>query len=199
VLLAIATLLLAAIAAGQAWILTTTDVSTRKAAEAAVKSATTAESALKAAHENFRMEQRPVIWLTNDLGTPRFLLNTQKAGNTGQVIWDFRYTNYGKYPALRVSFLHFMKIDNSIDPSYGSGGGSTGAPLPINKVDFATAISHVISLDEFNRLIATDDAIGISGAITYFDSYGEKYETTFCLLHLVVGAIEYCREGNYIK
>ena len=92
-----------------------------------------------------------------------------------------------------------MKIDNSIAPSYGGIGGSVGAPLPINKVDYATAFSRVITRDDFIRLMATDAAIGISGNFIYFDPYGERYETTFCLLHFVTGDIAYCKEGNDIK
>jgi hypothetical protein len=199
VLLAIATGLLAGIAAGQAWILASTDVSTRKAAEAAVNSATTAEIAVKAARENFRMEQRPVVWLTNELGTPQFVPNTKKTDNTGQIVWDFHFTNYGKLPALHMSVRHFMKIDNIIEPSYGGGGQVPEAPLPNNKVDVETTISHIVSLDNFERLIATDEAIGISGDIIYHDSYGEKYETTFCLIHLSMGATVYCNGGNDIR
>jgi len=74
-LLAVAALILAVIAGIQAWILATTDASTRESARAAIKSASTAEDALKNARENFRVEQRPIIWLTNDLGVPQFMPN----------------------------------------------------------------------------------------------------------------------------
>jgi hypothetical protein len=200
-LLAGATLILAIIAGIQAWILATTDASTREAARAAVKSASTAEDALKNARENFRSEQRPIIWLTNDLGAPVFVPNPKKTDNTGQIVWDWRFTNYGKTPALHLSFRHFMRIENKIEESYGAAGPSIGAPLPTNKTDFATVISRPgISADEFDRLLSSiNDDIGISGSIIYFDAYGEKYETTFCLTRLVTGAILYCKEGNDIK
>jgi hypothetical protein len=133
VLLAVATLILAAIAGLQAWILATTDASTREAARAAVKSATTAEDALKSARENFRAEQRPIIWLTNDLGAPQFVPNPKKADGTGQIVWDWRLTNYGKTPAVHITFHHFMRIDNVIQESYGATGPSIGAPLPTGK------------------------------------------------------------------
>jgi hypothetical protein len=126
VLLAVATFILAVIAGIQAYILATTDASTREAAGAAVKSASTAEDALKTARENFRSEQRPIVWLTNDLGAPVFVPNPKKADNTGQIVWDWHFTNYGKTPALHISFRHFMRIDNSTAESYGAGAASVG-------------------------------------------------------------------------
>jgi hypothetical protein len=114
VLLAIATALLAGIAAGQAWILATTDASTRKAADAAVTSAQTAQAALKTAQENFRKEQRPIVWL-NDLGTPTFIPNRKTADGTGQIVWSWHFTNYGRSPALHLSFDHFMRIENATE------------------------------------------------------------------------------------
>lgn len=199
VLLAIATALLAGIAAGQAWILATTDASTRKAADAAVTSAQTAQAALKTAQENFRKEQRPIVWL-NDLGTPTFIPNRKTADGTGQIVWSWHFTNYGRTPALHMSFDHFMRIENATEGSYGSVGPSAAAPVPTHKDNFATVVSRPgISLDEFNRLFGTDEAIGVAGEISYFDAYGGKYQTTFCLHHLSSGAIGYCKHGNDIK
>lgn len=75
-----------------------------------------------------------------------------------------------------------------------------GAPLPPNKDDFTTVVSRPgISQEQFTKLMQTDDAIDIFGEITYHDSYGEKYETTFCLSHLFTGAIKYRKEGNGIN
>lgn len=198
VLLAIATGFLAGIALGQAWILATTDVSTRKAADAAIESATTLKTALQTVRENFRTEQRPVIWLTN-IGTPEFILGNP-TDNSGQIVWSWHMTNYGKTPALHMLFRQFMQIENRIESSYHDPTQSVGAPLPTYKDDFSTVISRPgISADEFKRLAETDRFIGISGNITYDDIYGAKYETTFCLLHLRSGAIGYCKEGNDIK
>jgi hypothetical protein len=127
--LVIATFLLAAIAAGQAWILATTDVSTRKAADAAVKSATTAETALNTARENFRAEQRPIIWLTNNLGSPQYVNLTNNPGG-GQITWQWHFTNYGKSPALHLAFHQLIKIGDKIEEGHGHKGPSVGAPSP---------------------------------------------------------------------
>jgi len=197
--LVIATFLLAAIAAGQAWILATTDVSTRKAADAAVKSATTLETALQTARENFRAEQRPIIWLTNNLGSPQYVNPTNNPGG-GQIAWQWHYTNYGKSPALQLTFHQLIKIEDKIEEGYGYKGPSVGAPVPTNKEDMAEIASQPdISAEQFKKLMAADEAIGVSGEITYYDTYGNKYLTTFCLRHLTLGGILYCKEGNDIK
>lgn len=120
---------------------------------------------------------------------------------TGQIVWAWHFTNYGKTPALHVSFHQFMTIENRREGSYGvTPAGSTGAPLPTSKDDFSSVVSQPgVTPVQFRRLMATDEAIGVSGEITYFGAYGQKYETTFCLRHLAHGAILYCREGNDIK
>jgi hypothetical protein len=106
VVLAAATFLLADMAWKQTAILATTDESTRRAAEAAVKSAGAAETALKLTKE----QQRPIIWLTNDLGSPQYVNLTNKPGG-GQIAWAWHFTNYGRSPALRITFHQLIEIE----------------------------------------------------------------------------------------
>lgn len=205
VLLAVATLLLfvaavaqAVIAIIQAHILETTDASTREAASAAVKSAAAAETALQLT----KQEQRPIIWLTNDQGTPEFVLDRPPSDPTaGQIIWKWHYTNYGKTPALHLSFRSFSVIKNEREESFGAPPeGHTGAPMPPGKDDFSDVVSPPgIKPERFAQLMKTDLAIGIEGEFTYYDAAGAQYQTTFCLRHLVSGAITYCPKGNDIK
>jgi hypothetical protein len=131
--------------------LATTAASTKKAARAAVKAASTAEDALKNARENLRSKQRPIIWLTNNLGAPQFIPNLNKADGTGQIVWDWHFRNYGKTPARHITYRDFMRIENITEESHGATGPSIGAPLPTGKDDFATVVSHpAISQTEFN-------------------------------------------------
>jgi hypothetical protein len=198
VMLAIATLVLAVFAGMQAWILSTTDASTRQAADAAVKSAGAAETALQLT----KQEQRPIIWLTNNVDTPHFKAAPPPSDSTaGQIVWDWHYTNYGKTPALHVSFHNFMVIENKREESFGAPPeGKVTAPVPPGKDDFSAAVSRPgITPEESARLVKTDQAIGIEGEITYYDASGTLYQTTFCLRHLASGAILYCPKGNDIK
>jgi hypothetical protein len=57
-----------------------------------------------------RRAQRPYIWLTNGgLGSPRFVLNQKNIG-TGQVAWDWHYTNYGRSPAYNGTYQQYIKL-----------------------------------------------------------------------------------------
>jgi hypothetical protein len=196
--LVIATFSLAAIAVVQAVILSTTDSSTRKAADAAIKSATAAETALQLT----RQEQRPIVWLTNDLGGPHLIMDMLPLDPTaGQIVWTWHYTNYGKTPALHVSFRHFMVIEGKRAESFGAKpAGLSGAPVPTGKDDFSSVVSAPgIKPEEYLRLAQTDDAIGVDGEITYEDAAGTVYRSTFCLQRLALGSIKYCAVGNDIK
>jgi hypothetical protein len=158
VVLAAATFVLAIMAAIQAHILATTDASTRQAADAAVKSATAAETALQLT----KQEQRPIIWLTN-LGDPHLVMDRPPSDpTTGQIVWDWHYTNYGKTPALHVSSHDVMVVENKREDSFGANpAGSVGAPLPPGKDDFCSVVSQPgIKPERFSHLVQTDQAIG---------------------------------------
>jgi type II secretory pathway pseudopilin PulG len=200
--LVIATFILAAIALGQACILLTTDASTRKAANAADTSARTLETALQTVRDNFRAEQRPIIWL-GPVWSPRFLTFPSSGSggdNLGHIAWNWSYRNYGKTPALKVSTKDFMSINGKVEPNLNQM--DSAVPIPPNQEgdDFNTILSKAtISQDDYNTLLKIDNAIIISGRITYEDAYGNKYETQFCLGKLAGGPNAHCKEGNDIK
>ena len=166
---------------------------TRKLAQAARDSADIA-----------RQDQRPYVWLTNDLGRPG-CIRPPAAPSSPEcyVVWDFRFTNYGRAPANNVRFVGNLNVGD------GAGGKpkifeplKVAAPLPPGKNDFATALWQTkITEQEFERLMKSEDTIVLFGRILYTDTYGQDYETGFCLQHLVSGAIAYCggNEGNYIR
>jgi hypothetical protein len=60
---------------------------TKIAASAAQSAAATAKDTLDSSAQRFRTEQRPIIWLISDLGSPEFI---QQPGNRqmGQVLWS---------------------------------------------------------------------------------------------------------------
>jgi hypothetical protein len=92
----------------------------RRLASAGDRSAKSAEETLKTTRENFISTERPYVWLTNDLGRLEF---PHQPGQNGQVFWTWRYTNYGKSPALGLQFGHFIKLgERPWEPSYSSHG-----------------------------------------------------------------------------
>jgi hypothetical protein len=178
----------------------------QKQTKAAVESASAAQNALAQARDQFREDRRPYIWLTKTgLGAPMFIPNIRDP-RTGQVVWDWHYTNYGKTPALDIRYTHYMKLgERSYAKSNAApSGGSVGAPLPPDKDDFSTVVSVPgITPAEFNELMAPGhlgNSVSVKIHITYTDAYRAKvYETNICLSRLNGGAISYCRQGNEIK
>ena len=70
-----------------------------------------ASDALRLSRDNFRQDQRPYIWLTGDLGSPRFIPPlVQPESIVGQVIWTFHFTNYGKTPAYNIRYQKYIKM-----------------------------------------------------------------------------------------
>lgn len=162
------------------------------------RSANVAQAAVSQTRDQFRQDQRPFVWLTNDLGQPEFV---PKPGTpTGQVVWDWHFTNYGKTPAYGIRFRQYFKVGNEFRPGFGSTEQpGIGSPLPPTKVNFSTNVSDPINADEFSRLIDLDQAIAIRIVMEYTDAYGGKYESGFCLERLRTKAITYCQDGNYVK
>jgi hypothetical protein len=88
----------------------------QKSAKAAQDSADAAKTAITQARDNFRQEQRPYNWLTNNLGGPTFFAPSaavplgQDQNQKGYVVWDWHYTNYGKSPTQNMHFNHLTAM-----------------------------------------------------------------------------------------
>lgn len=174
-------------------------------AAASILAAVSAWCALKTTRDIFIADQRPIIWLTNHNATPAFYITPGK--DTGQIMWNWEYTNYGKSPAIEVRYETYMSLDNApYALTFGTDEKrpNVGAPIPPGKIDWDTVISKPgISAAEFARLLTIGGGVSISGVIHYADANGGSYETTFCLASLVGGAVAYrdptqhC--GNNIK
>jgi hypothetical protein len=173
------------------------------AAYQARRQAVIAEDGLKLTKQNFQADQRPYIYLaSNNLGEPTFYPNKNTQG-TGQVIWTYHYTNYGKTPALNVKRKHYVKVGSkNFEISFQEPEVKYGVLIPPNMDTFNTVVSSPgISQDEFSKLVASDQAIEIAGEITYSDASGGNYVTNFCIARLSGGAILFCQDmgGNQMK
>lgn len=177
----------------------------RKATQAAVKSAYEAQQANRDARDRFREEERPYVWLTsNGLGAPEFIpAASNPSSPSGQVIWTWHYTNYGKTPAFNIRWHQYMSIDGKpFVQSYGAPPrGDVGSPLPPTQDVFTTVVSRPgYTREQVARALAVGGkGISISVRMDYTDGAGGKYETEICLRRLNTGAISYCTTGNYIR
>jgi hypothetical protein len=154
--------------------------------------------------KHFVKDQRPYIWLTNNLGAPDFLRPPGSTDQKGYVAWAWHYTNYGKTPASQVTLNEGMQIgDNALSkPRTFDGPDHVLPPLPPTKDDFSSAFfKDKVSLEEFHRLMTTEETIVVYGHFTYTDASGKGYETGFCIYHLMLGPIAYCPDStsNYIR
>jgi hypothetical protein len=162
------------------------------------RQAVSAEETLKLTKENFITSERPYVWLTDDLNAPQIIQN--RAGMF-QVIWDWRFTNYGKLPALQVRTTHSIKTDGqTFVESYGALPDRGAILLPPSAKALTTAVSAPeASREEFDKFLDISRSFGISGTITYTDANGGQYVSTFCLERLNSGTISYCLTGNDMK
>lgn len=173
------------------------------------KAVANSEQALTQARAQFRDEQRPYIWLTNNLGQPLFvhpknLKTGASVQKITQMIWTWHITNYGKSPAYSIRVWQYSRIGGNILPQF-IGGKQTatavdiGAPLPPTGDQFNTVVSPPIASKQMRQLFGIDSGLGIEVRIQYEDSYGTLYESGFCYDRLVSGALNYCKDRNYMR
>ncbi|MGA2816101.1 MAG: hypothetical protein ABSE67_07350 [Xanthobacteraceae bacterium] len=74
---------------------------TRQQTVEARRQAKASEDALELIRQDFIADERPIIWLTND--APGIALIQP----SGQIVWNYYYTNYGKTPANRVRAMPY--------------------------------------------------------------------------------------------
>lgn len=169
-----------------------------KALIATNREAVAAEETLKVTNENFVTSERPYVWLTDDLSSPQII---QNPAGMFQVIWDWRFTNYGKLPALQVHTTHSIRTDGqTFVESYGAPLDRGAVLIPPSAKALTTAVSAPkASREEFDKFLDVNRSFGISGTITYTDANGGQYVSTFCLERLNSGTISYCLTGNDMK
>jgi hypothetical protein len=147
--------------------------------------------------KQFQADQRPILWVTNDTGTPQVYVNP-KDPTTGQILWTWHFTNYGKTPVSELRFRQYMKLgDGDFVPSNGEKEEVFGAPIPAGKVDTDTVISRELKVSEINDLIQSG-GVTVKIIIEYTDAYKSRYETKVCMNRTNAGSIAYCKDENYI-
>jgi hypothetical protein len=198
--LAIATIILAVIAGIQAYILATTDASTRKFAKAAQSAAGTAKATLEASTQSFRQEQRPYLWASSfNMANPPVC---QIPGGT-RICADVHIVNSGRTPAVGVHIhryatfgtdaektINAMKVPTYTSPS-GDMPGSVGDK-------WGTAATDVIDDATAKDILDGKTSIYVYGVVQYFDIFDDYHETGFCSLRLPNnGPFMTCEYGNW--
>jgi hypothetical protein len=188
VVLAIATIILASIAGIQAYILATTDVSTRKVAEAAQSAAGTAKATLEASRQSFRQDERAYLWASSfNMVNPPVC---QIPGGT-RICADVHIVNSGRTPAIGVHIHRYatsgapfspdveavikaMKVPSYTSPA-GDMLGSVGEK-------WGTAATDVLDDATAKDIVDGKTSLYVYGVVQYFDIFNEYHETGFWLL-----------------
>jgi hypothetical protein len=200
VFLAVATIILAGIAAVQAYILATTDASTRTVAEAAQSAAGTAKATLESSARTFRQEQRAYLWASSfNMANPPVceipggkricadvhIVNSGRTPATGVRI--HRYATFG---ANAESVIKAMKIPSDTSPA-GDVLGAVGDK-------WGTAATDVVNDATAKELLDGTTSIYVYGVVQYYDIFGQYHETGFCSYRLPNnGPFMVCEYGNW--
>jgi hypothetical protein len=165
------------------------------------RAATVAENALELTRDQFARDRRPWIAQSSKSSEPpQFMMNPVDSKKGGQIIWNWYMTNYGKTPAIGVTFTQEISLGGKpFVRSHGDGTPNIGAPMSPSGEVFSTVISEPMQKAEFDKLIRTTDAIAIRVRIDYTDLEGRPYKTGFCIMHTNAGSLPYCKEDNYIN
>lgn len=123
-------------------------------------------------------------------------------------------SNYGKSPAIDVikrarifdgkdAYAEAMQYAESLgDKRFeDSDSPSVGALPPNGSLDsFGTIVlDRMPTKEESERDLNTDGWIVVIGRIQYNDSFGTRYSTDFCKIHLALGNWYDCQKYNGIK
>ncbi len=134
-------------------------------------------------------DQRPIIWITNNVQLPVFQMLPD---NKNHITWNFEYANYGKSFAKDLKLDHFMKLDpGGFKRSWPATGPALGGDLPPGgiKANWGTVVSEPIERTDYDRLLQLNFGISILLEFEYWDAIGNKYPAIICLGRIITGAI----------
>ncbi|UFZ04659.1 hypothetical protein LQG66_36695 [Bradyrhizobium ontarionense] len=160
---------------------------------------------VKIASERSAAEVRPYLMVEND-NVPSLAVN--KKG-----LWNIRYVNYGKTPALRAYTLgkiwtgrtaledaakYISSLPDIHDPQW------RGATVPpTNKSDatgFTTLVTdEVASKDLLGSMREQDNQVVMAGRAYYLDVLRNRYSSDFCYRVLATGAIAECEYVSRLR
>jgi hypothetical protein len=151
-----------------------------------------AEAGRRQSDQQFRTDQRPIVWLAN-MPNPVVLVGPiPSPAGSKQIAVDVSYANLGKSAAygLRAGenvWAGKMARIQATRPTIRS----QPVFLPPNRIDFRTLVTPPVSdatIQESNG----DDGVIFWLRFHYEDSIGNPYETDLCMQHLARGPWSYC-------
>jgi hypothetical protein len=179
--------------------------------EAAKLQADAAKTSIEIAHQNFMMDMRPFV-AVSDIANERLVAKTGD-----KVRWDIQYINYGKSPTKKgvvtahvwfgekalASASQFFEQLSSAPPSQWLDfliPPNANAKPNDNGFTFISILSDTEFADPDKSFVATHDrGIVLAGRFWYTDVFDEPHHTDFCRFTLVTGAIANCGLYNSMQ
>jgi hypothetical protein len=133
-------------------------------------------------------DQQPYIWTGDKLPRPEF---HPSAGTKGTIIWTWNFTNFGKGTAKNVTIDAFLKIgDGPFKRSPNRTAPGWVGEIPAGRTgNGAVSTEPIYEQAEFNKLSATDFAMGLLLEIQYLGLNNEKFRGAVCMSKFATGAV----------
>ena len=162
-------------------------------ARALIDTARISEAALEQAAKEFEVTARPVVNIVSPLEVPHF---DDRDPERTYAAWTLHFLNSGRSPALRMAGEFKLTFP---DPRFSRESLGTFEVVPTAGAPIYTTIfSKPMSRESYDNFLKSDGGVVISGSLTYFDVYGNVYETAFCTARDANGSMRLCG-GNYMK
>lgn len=173
-------------------------IQSTRAANTANRAVDIANTALTQSKNQFVQDERPYVWITDNIQLGETSSSDPIAPNRIAVNYDI--LNYGKSPALNVQMVANIAVGDKAErqtalKAFNKSGGSI---MPPTKGANASAISDTPPYPNFHTY-GDKHKIVVYGRIRYNDLYGNVYISDWCLAY--VGAIHpsNCPDRNRMK
>ena len=138
-----------------------------------------AKAAIQATRDAMRLEQRAWVGLTV-VDVPKPL----PTGATFEIVNHF--SNTGKTPALRAHAVSELEIDvHNLQPIYKESDAPEGPPLLPGAEVRGSWTAPILNEETVKAIKDGSSIIYDRGAVWYWDVFGRKHVTTFCLAYNV--------------
>jgi len=158
---------------------------------------------LRQTQRNFERDQAPVIWTSPQ--EPKIEVGKR-------LEWTIPFANYGRSPARHMQHCALLvigpggvdRLPNLAPPSAAACSGQryrSDSVLPQGfPPDYVSGLSpDPLTAEQVAVINNTDGGLMVYGVISYDDSSGHSYESTFCYYHLITGATMHCEKYNDIR
>ena len=174
------------------------EMHTRRQLDIAQKQADALQGQLFTMRGNFRKEEAPFLWITNQ----GMVLDWNADTNQGS--WTLFFSNYGKSPAKYIIDRTMVVGQNALSVALAHEMPQlsckfTQSSLPQGKIDYFTSFTKGTTKAQWDDAMKHDGWIVTVGTFVYCDQSGDIYTTDFCQKHNANNSVGNCQYVHKIK